>query len=61
VNKPVLSEEYGWISDRKSQELGEVTNYTRLSVLVPWQEIVYEERIAGDMYWSAFLLFRFVP
>jgi len=61
VDKPVLSEEYGWISDKKSQELGEVTNYTRLNVLGSWQEIVYEERIAGDMYWSAFFFLRFVP
>lgn len=30
---------------------GTVSNYTRLEVIGPWQEVMYEERIAGDMYW----------
>ena len=33
--------------------LGTVSNYTRLEVIGAWQEVMYEEKIAGDMYWFA--------
>jgi len=43
--------------EKRLEYLGTVSNYTRLEVVGPWQEIIYNERIAGDMYW--FVLFFF--
>jgi len=40
--------------EKSLEDLGKVSNYTRLDVIGPWQEIFYKERIAGDMYWSVF-------
>ena len=40
--------------ESRLENLGTVSNYTRLEVIGPWQEIFYEEGIAGDMYWFVF-------
>jgi len=37
--------------EERLKTFGTVSNYTRLEVIGPWQEIVYKEKIAGDMYW----------
>ena len=37
--------------EKRLEYLGTVSNYTRLEVIGQWQEIMYEERIAGDLYW----------
>jgi hypothetical protein len=58
----VISEEYGWLSPEKRLEnLGTVSNYTRLDVIGSWQDIVYEEKIAGDMYWFVVFFFSLRP
>jgi len=40
--------------EKRLEYLGTVSNYTRLDVIGPWQEIIYKEGIAGDMYWFVF-------
>ncbi|KAK7757376.1 hypothetical protein SLS62_000388 [Diatrype stigma] len=52
AGKPVLAEEYGWMTDEARQEyLGTVSNITRLEAIGGWQEIGLEEKMS-DMYWQ---------
>ncbi|KAJ2902221.1 GH5 mannanase [Zalerion maritima] len=53
VCKPVIHEEYGWLTDEARLEyLGTVKNQTRTEVLGHWHDIMVEEKMAGDMYWQ---------
>ncbi|KAJ6264069.1 hypothetical protein Dda_0210 [Drechslerella dactyloides] len=53
LNKPVVFEEYGWLTpDKRLEYLGQVSNYTRLEVIKSWQETSIAERVAGDQYWQ---------
>lgn len=52
AGKPVIHEEYGWLTDEARQEnLGKVENATRVEVLGEWQRISVEEGVS-DMYWQ---------
>ncbi|PKS12638.1 hypothetical protein jhhlp_000846 [Lomentospora prolificans] len=52
AGKPVVHEEYGWMTPEARQEtLGQTRNETRLEVIGGWQEIAVEEKIS-DMYWQ---------
>ncbi|KAK0634300.1 putative mannan endo-1,4-beta-mannosidase C [Bombardia bombarda] len=53
ANKPVVHEEYGWLTDEaRLQNLGTVRNETRVEVVGGWQKISVAEKLAGDMYWQ---------
>ncbi|KAK3680921.1 putative mannan endo-1,4-beta-mannosidase C [Podospora appendiculata] len=53
ARKPVVHEEYGWLTDAgRLQNLGTVSNRTRIEVVGGWQNISVEEKLAGDMYWQ---------
>ncbi|OSS49198.1 hypothetical protein B5807_05400 [Epicoccum nigrum] len=52
AKKPVVHEEYGWLTDDKRQEfLGISDNQTRTEVLGLWQETSLKEKMS-DMYWQ---------
>ncbi|KEZ42499.1 putative mannan endo-1,4-beta-mannosidase C [Scedosporium apiospermum] len=52
AGKPVVHEEYGWMTPEARQEtLGQTRNETRLEVVGGWQEISVEEKVP-DMYWQ---------
>jgi mannan endo-1,4-beta-mannosidase len=52
VGKPVVHEEYGWLTDDKRQEyLGKTSNRTRTEVLGIWQATSLKEKMP-DMYWQ---------
>ncbi|EPS42619.1 hypothetical protein H072_3376 [Dactylellina haptotyla CBS 200.50] len=53
ANKPVVFEEYGWLTpDKRLEYLGQVSPYTRLEVIKEWQETSIAELVAGDQYWQ---------
>ena len=53
VNKPVIMEEYGWMTAAaRLQNLGTVSNFTRVQVEGGWQDIVVQKKLAGDMFWQ---------
>lgn len=53
VGKPVIMEEYGWLSVAgRLQNLGTTSNYTRVEVEGGWQKIAVEEKLAGDLFWQ---------
>ncbi|KAK3386783.1 endo-1,4-beta-mannosidase-like protein [Podospora didyma] len=53
AGKPVVLEEYGWLTDEaRLQNLGTVSNATRLEVVGGWQNISISEKLAGDMFWQ---------
>ena len=53
AKKPVVHEEYGWMTaDKRLEYLGKVNNASRVDVMSRWQAIGVEEKIAGDMYWQ---------
>ncbi|KAK4454882.1 endo-1,4-beta-mannosidase [Podospora aff. communis PSN243] len=53
AKKPVVHEEYGWMTPEKRMEyLGKTAPETRLQVVGKWQEVGLEEKLAGDMYWQ---------
>ena len=55
----MIGEEYGWMSpEGHLKSFGAVSKYTRLEAIGPWQEIVYQEKLAGDMYWFVLLVHR---
>ncbi|KAF2688551.1 glycoside hydrolase family 5 protein [Lentithecium fluviatile CBS 122367] len=52
VGKPVVHEEYGWLTPQKRQEyLGKVSNTTRIEALSLWQATSLKEKMP-DMYWQ---------
>lgn len=52
VGKPVVHEEYGWLTpEARLENLGTVSNITRLQAVGGWQSIAVEEKIP-DMYWQ---------
>ncbi|KAF2010346.1 glycoside hydrolase family 5 protein [Aaosphaeria arxii CBS 175.79] len=52
VGKPVVHEEYGWLTDDKRQEyLGKTSNITRIEALGLWQATSIAEKMP-DMYWQ---------
>jgi mannan endo-1,4-beta-mannosidase len=52
AKKPVVHEEYGWLTDDKRQEyLGKSDNQTRVEVLGLWQQTSLKEKMS-DMYWQ---------
>lgn len=52
IGKPVVHEEYGWLTPDKRQEyLGLVDNTPRTEVLGGWQAISVEEKMP-DLYWQ---------
>lgn len=52
AGKPVLAEEYGWMTNEARQEnLGTVSNITRSEAIGGWQRIGLEEKMS-DMYWQ---------
>nr|AHK22783.1 GH5 mannanase [Achaetomium sp. Xz8] len=53
LGKPVVHEEYGWLTaDKRLEYTGKVDNRTRVEVVGAWQKTMVKERIAGDMYWQ---------
>ncbi|KAK1751035.1 endo-1,4-beta-mannosidase [Echria macrotheca] len=53
IGKPVVHEEYGWLTaDKRREYTGRVDNTTREEVLGLWQGVQIAERLAGDMYWQ---------
>src|SRR5690606_22453281 len=53
LNKPVVLEEYGWLSPEKRLEYqNRVANETRTEVLGAWQKAVVDRKLAGDQYWQ---------
>lgn len=52
IGKPVVHEEYGWLTDDKRVEyLGKSDPTTREQVLSQWQETSLKEKMS-DMYWQ---------
>lgn len=52
AGKPVVHEEYGWMTDKARQEqLGKTADKGRIEVLGGWQAISIEEKIS-DMFWQ---------
>jgi mannan endo-1,4-beta-mannosidase len=52
IGKPVVHEEYGWLTDDKRIEYtGKTSNRTRSEVLGIWQATSLKERMP-DMYWQ---------
>ncbi|KAI7784999.1 mannan endo-beta-mannosidase c [Diaporthe eres] len=52
AGKPVVHEEYGWLTPEKKLEyLGTTSNVTRVEALGEWQAIGIEEGLS-DMYWQ---------
>ncbi|KAL2793010.1 glycoside hydrolase superfamily [Aspergillus keveii] len=52
VGKPVVHEEYGWLTDEgRWNNLGLVSNITRLEAVGGWQKISLKEKMP-DMYWQ---------
>lgn len=52
AGKPVVHEEYGWLTPEKKLEyLGTTSNVTRIEALGEWQAIGIEEGLS-DMYWQ---------
>lgn len=52
VGKPVVHEEYGWLTpDKRLEYLGLVDNTPRTEVVGGWQSISLEENMS-DMYWQ---------
>ena len=52
VGKPVVHEEYGWLTDDKRQEyLSKTSNVTRLEAIGLWQATSLKEKMP-DMYWQ---------
>ncbi|KAL2843583.1 glycoside hydrolase superfamily [Aspergillus pseudodeflectus] len=52
VGKPVVHEEYGWLTDEgRWNNLGTVSNITRLEAVGGWQKISLKEKMP-DMYWQ---------
>lgn len=52
AGKPVVHEEYGWLTpEARLEYLGIVNNATRLDVVGGWQKISLEEKMP-DMYWQ---------
>ncbi|KZS88181.1 glycoside hydrolase [Sistotremastrum niveocremeum HHB9708] len=53
VGKPVIMEEYGWLSVAgREQNLGTTSNYTRVEAVGAWQEAALEHKLAGDLFWQ---------
>jgi mannan endo-1,4-beta-mannosidase len=53
ANKPVVHEEYGWLtSEARFENLGYIDNTSRVDVESRWQAIALEEKLAGDIYWQ---------
>ncbi|KAL4892211.1 putative mannan endo-1,4-beta-mannosidase C [Aspergillus ambiguus] len=52
AHKPVVHEEYGWLTpEARLQNLGTVSNITRIEAVGGWQQISVSERMS-DMYWQ---------
>lgn len=52
AGKPVVHEEYGWLTDEARLEyVGTVSNITRIEAVGGWQEIQVEEKMP-DMFWQ---------
>ncbi|KAL3469338.1 glycoside hydrolase superfamily [Aspergillus californicus] len=52
VGKPVVHEEYGWLTpEGREQNLGTVSNITRLQAVGGWQDISLREKMP-DMFWQ---------
>jgi mannan endo-1,4-beta-mannosidase len=52
AGKPVIHEEYGWLTpEARLEYLGRVDNTTRTEAVGGWQEISVEEKMS-DMYWQ---------
>ncbi|KAI9370904.1 glycoside hydrolase superfamily [Aspergillus egyptiacus] len=52
AGKPVVHEEYGWLSPQgRLDNLGTVSNITRLEAVGGWQKISLREKMP-DMYWQ---------
>ncbi|PGH11412.1 mannan endo-1,4-beta-mannosidase C [Helicocarpus griseus UAMH5409] len=52
VGKPVVHEEYGWLTDEaRLDNLGTVSNITRIEAVGGWQQISVDEKMP-DMFWQ---------
>ncbi|KAL2860817.1 glycoside hydrolase 5 family protein [Aspergillus lucknowensis] len=52
VGKPVVHEEYGWLTpEARLENLGTVSNITRLEAVGGWQHISLEEKMP-DLFWQ---------
>ncbi|KAJ0426715.1 mannan endo-1,4-beta-mannosidase C [Aspergillus carlsbadensis] len=52
VGKPVVHEEYGWLTDEgRLENLGTVSNITRLEAVGGWQAISVKEKMP-DLFWQ---------
>ncbi|KAF8417340.1 mannan endo-1,4-beta-mannosidase [Tirmania nivea] len=53
AGKPVVFEEYGWLSPEKRLEyLGKNTIEYRIPVVSEWQRTAVEKKLAGTQYWQ---------
>jgi len=53
IGKPVVFEEYGWLSPEKRLEyLGKNTTEYRIPVVGEWQRTAVKEKLAGTLYWQ---------
>ncbi|KAH7106864.1 glycoside hydrolase [Auriculariales sp. MPI-PUGE-AT-0066] len=53
VGKPVVFEEYGWLTpETRLEYLGKTSSVSRLEAIGLWQRTSIEEKLAGDQYWQ---------
>lgn len=53
LNKPVVFEEYGWLTpELRLEYLGKVANETRIEVVGEWQKTAVKHKLAGSQYWQ---------
>jgi len=53
AKKPVLMEEYGWMTpEERLSALGLVNNITRVEAVGTWQKAAVAGKMSGDMYWQ---------
>ncbi|KAF8323771.1 glycoside hydrolase [Clavulina sp. PMI_390] len=52
-NKPVIMEEYGWLTEAdRIAYLGITSNITRTQAVGAWQRASVQQRLSGDLYWQ---------
>lgn len=53
AGKPVVHEEYGWMTAKaRWEQLGRIALQGRPQVVGDWQALMIKEKMAGDMFWQ---------
>ncbi|KAJ1325908.1 mannan endo-1,4-beta-mannosidase [Microdochium nivale] len=53
AGKPVVHEEYGWMTAKaRWEQLGRIALQGRPQVVGDWQALMLKEKMAGDMFWQ---------